>query len=157
MDDQGKQITILLVDDDPDDRLLARDAIAKHELKHNVQFLENGEELLDYLKRRGKYEDPKNSPTPGLILLDIRMPKMDGTEALKAIRNDQELRNIPVVMLSTSRAEEEIFKTYDLGANSFICKPVTFDGLVEIMGSLTDYWFETVQLPKGARNSDGQS
>jgi CheY-like chemotaxis protein len=109
--------------------------------------VENGEELLEYLYRRGKYSDPAVSPRPGLILLDLNMPKKDGRQALKEIKADPSLRSIPIVVLTTSKAEEDILRSYDLGVNSFIVKPVTFEGLVDIMKTLTKYWFEIVELP----------
>jgi CheY-like chemotaxis protein len=143
----AKPITILIADDDDDDRVLARDALAESRLANDLRFVCDGEELLEYLRRVGKYADPKLSPRPGLILLDLNMPRMDGREALREIKADPELRSIPVVVLTTSKAEEDIYKTYDLGVNSFISKPVTFEGLVAIMHALRRYWFEIVELP----------
>jgi CheY-like chemotaxis protein len=142
-----KPIVILLADDDIDDRRLAVDALAESRLANDLHCVENGEELLDYLYRRGSYGDADSSPRPGLILLDLNMPKMDGREALKEIKDDPELRQIPVVVLTTSKAEEDIYRTYDLGVNSFITKPVSFDGLVQVMKILGRYWFEIVELP----------
>src|SRR4051812_48449788 len=140
-------IVILLVDDDADDRMLARDALAESRLANDLREVVDGEELLDYLKRQGKYADPAVSPRPGLILLDLNMPRKDGREALKEIKADPALRHIPVVVLTTSKAEEDIYRTYDLGVSSFITKPVTFDGLVSVMRVLGKYWFEIVELP----------
>jgi CheY-like chemotaxis protein len=145
-----KPITILMADDDPDDRMLTRDALAESRLANNLYFVEDGEELMDYLRQQGKYADPQSSPRPGLILLDLNMPRKDGRESLKEIKSDPNLRHIPVVVLTTSKAEEDIYRTYDLGVNSFITKPVTFDGLVEVMRALGRYWFEIVELPNGA-------
>ena len=147
MSQPPRPITILLADDDADDRMLARDALKESRLANELLFVENGEELLDYLHRRGAYADPGVSPTPGLILLDLNMPRKDGREALKEIKSDPNLRHIPVVVLTTSQAEEDIYRTYDLGVNSFITKPVTFDGLVKVMRTLGTYWFEIVILP----------
>ena len=143
----SKSIVILMADDDADDRLLAKDALAECRLANDLHFVENGEELLDYLKRRGKFTQLTDSPRPGLILLDLNMPKKDGREALKEIKADPELRKIPVVVLTTSKADTDIGCIYQLGANSFISKPVSFDSLVEVMKVLGRYWFEIVELP----------
>lgn len=141
-----RSITIIIADDDPEDRMLAEDALKESRLVNDVRFVEDGEELLDYLQLRGKYTDPDSAPRPGMILLDLNMPRMDGREALKVIKNDPELRRIPVVVLTTSKAEEDIYRSYDLGVNSFIIKPVTFDSLVNIMRVLETYWFEIVEI-----------
>lgn len=142
-----KPIVILLVDDDADDRMLARDALAESRLANDLREVEDGEQLLDYLNRRGPFADPEKSPRPGLILLDLNMPRKDGREALKEIKADPNFRHIPVVVLTTSKAEEDIYRTYDLGVSSFITKPVSFDGLVSVMRVLGKYWFEIVELP----------
>jgi CheY-like chemotaxis protein len=142
-----KSITILLADDDADDRMLAQDALKESRLANDLRFVENGEELMDYLRRQGRFADAAASPTPGLILLDLNMPRKDGREALREIKSDPALRHIPIVVLTTSKAEEDIYRTYDLGVNSFITKPVTFDGLVNVMRTLGTYWFEIVELP----------
>lgn len=140
-------VTILMADDDPDDRELAREAFAESHLANPLYFVEDGEELLDYLCRRGRFADPERSPTPGLILLDLNMPKKDGREALAEIKADGRLRHIPVVVMTTSQAEQDIFKSYDLGASSFVTKPVTFQALVQVLKSIGEYWFELVALP----------
>ena len=142
-----KPITLLLADDDADDRLLARQALEKSRLANDLRCVEDGEELLDYLHRRGKYTDPKESPRPGLILLDLNMPRKDGREALREIKNEPKLRDIPIVVLTTSKAEEDIARSYHLGVNSYITKPVKFAALVEVMRSIGNYWFEIVELP----------
>lgn len=147
MNAHGRPITILLADDDPDDRMLAKDALDENRLVNDLRFVEDGEELLDYLLQRGRFADRELSPRPGLILLDLNMPRKDGREALREIKEHPELRRIPIVVLTTSKAEEDILRTYELGVNSFISKPVTFEGLVEVMRALGRYWFEIVELP----------
>lgn len=149
-----KSITILVADDDADDRLMIRDAFHENRLANDLKFVEDGECLLDYLNRRGKYEDPQSSPRPGLILLDLNMPKKDGREALREIKGDPKLRGIPVVVLTTSKAEEDVYRTYNLGVNSFITKPVTFGSLVSITRDLGKYWFEIVELPPEERSHE---
>ena len=124
--DVDTPITILLADDDADDRMLARDALKESRLANELHEVVDGEDLLDYLRQRGRYAEPGLAPRPGLILLDLNMPRKDGREALAEIKRDPSLRCIPVVVLTTSQAEQDIFGTYDLGANSFISKPVTF-------------------------------
>ncbi|MCH8007159.1 MAG: response regulator [Planctomycetes bacterium] len=151
MSHEGIPITILVADDDPDDRLLLQDALREARLKNGVDFVNDGVELMDYLNRRGDYENLAGSPYPGLILLDLNMPRKDGREALKEIKSDAQFRRIPVVVLTTSKAEEDIFRTYDLGVNSFIVKPVTFDSLVDIMRTVTSYWLQIVSLPPNGR------
>jgi CheY-like chemotaxis protein len=147
MNRPGNPVVILMADDDPDDRLLARKALAESRLLNDLRFVEDGEELLEYLRRERAYADPLRSPYPHVILLDLNMPRLDGREALEQIKADPVLRHIPVVVLTTSREEEDIYRSYQTGANSFIVKPVTFEGLVEVMRSLGNYWFEIVQLP----------
>jgi CheY-like chemotaxis protein len=140
-------ITILMADDDADDRLMAQEALEEARLANELRFVTDGEELLDYLHRRGPYAAVGAAPQPGLILLDLNMPKKDGRQALKELKADPALRHIPVVVLTTSKAEEDILRTYDLGVNSFITKPVMFESLVDIMQTLARYWFEIVSLP----------
>jgi CheY-like chemotaxis protein len=144
---EGKMITILLADDDPDDRQLTQDAFTENRLVNVLHCVEDGEELMEYLRRQGRYADQKDKPLPGLILLDLNMPRKDGREALKEIKADPALRRIPVVVLTTSKAEEDILRTYDLGVNSYVTKPVTFKSLVELIKVLGRYWFEVVELP----------
>lgn len=143
----ARPIVILLADDDEEDRMLAGNALEESRVVNDLRFVEDGEELLDYLYHRGRYSEPGTSPTPGLILLDLNMPRKDGREALKEIKADSDLRRIPVVVLTTSKAEEDIYRTYDLGANSFITKPVSFEGLVSVMRDIGRYWIEIVELP----------
>jgi two-component system response regulator len=147
MSKQGKPVTILMAEDDPDDRLMTREAFEESRLVNDLRFVENGVELMDYLHRRGKYADPATSPRPGLILLDLNMPKKDGREALREIKADPRLKNIRVVVLTTSKAEEDIFRTYNLSAASYITKPVTFAALTEVIRTLGKYWLEIVELP----------
>ena len=143
----GSAITILMADDDPEDRLLTQDAFEENHLTNDLRFVEDGIELLDYLHQRGQYSDPTAAPRPGLILLDLNMPRKDGRQALQEIKADPELRRIPVVVLTTSQADEDILQTYDLGCSSFITKPVTFEGLVEVTKGINDYWFSIVKIP----------
>lgn len=140
-------VTILMADDDEDDYMLAREALAESRLANDLHLVRDGEDLMDYLYRRGKYIEIHTSPRPGLILLDLNMPRKDGREALREIKADPHLRQIPIVVLTTSKAEEDIYRSYELGANSFITKPVTFAALVEVMKTIGKYWFEIVELP----------
>jgi CheY-like chemotaxis protein len=144
-----KPVTVLMADDDPDDREMTREAFEESRVANDLRFVEDGEELLDYLNRRGTYSDPARSPRPGLILLDLNMPRKDGREALREIKADARLKNIRIVILTTSRAEEDVFRTYDLSAASYIAKPATFAGLVEVVRTLGKYWLEIVELPNG--------
>ena len=142
-----KTITILMADDDQEDRMLTQDALTENHLTNDLKFVEDGEQLMDYLNNRGEYNDKIKFPLPGLILLDLNMPRKDGREALKEIKSDNKLKAIPVIILTTSKAEEDILKTYDLGASSYITKPVTFNGLIDVMKSIGKYWLEIVELP----------
>jgi CheY-like chemotaxis protein len=150
MKKHGEPITILMADDDADDRRLTRDALEESRLANDLRFVENGEELLDYLRHQGKFTDVEGAPRPGLILLDLNMPRKDGRTALKEMKADPDLRQIPVTVLTTSKADEDIFRSYDLGVNSYIVKPVTFEALVDILQTLEKYWFEIVELPPDA-------
>ncbi|MBU2591798.1 MAG: response regulator [Nitrospinota bacterium] len=137
-------IQILVADDDLEDCMLLKEAWQDFLLINNLSFVHNGEELLDYLHKRGEYKD---APRPDLILLDLNMPKKDGREALIEIKADSALKSIPIVVLTTSSAEEDINKTYQRGISGFITKPVTFDGLVAVLRTLKKYWVEIVKLP----------
>ena len=143
-----RPFTILLADDDEEDRELARDALQDSRLANEMKFVTDGQDLLDYLRHRGRWNET-DSPRPGIILLDLNMPKKDGREALQEIKADESLRRIPVVVLTTSKDEADVLATYDLGVSSFITKPVTFGGLVDVMRTWTRYWFEIVELPNG--------
>lgn len=143
-----KPITLLMAEDDEDDRMFAEEALEESKLANELYTVENGEELVDYMRGNGEYADRDAYPLPDLILLDLNMPKLDGREALQEIKDDPGLRQVPVVVLTTSQAEEDIYKTYDMGVSSYITKPVTFEDLVEIMKVLGQYWFEIVKLPQ---------
>ena len=147
----GSPPTILMADDDDDDRELARSAIQDERLVDAMRFVVDGQDLLDYLRHEGPYAEapgvPVDAPRPALILLDLNMPRKDGREALAEIRADDALCEIPVIVLTTSKAEEDVLRTYQLGANSYISKPVTLTRLVQVMQNLTKYWFEVVELP----------
>ncbi len=137
---------VLMAEDDEEDRMMARDALGEAAAGVELRCVENGEELLDYLRRRGRWAS-EDAPTPGLVLLDLNMPRKDGREALREMKADASLRGLPVVVLTTSREEDEVARSYALGANSFVRKPVTFDGLVAVMRAIGVYWFDTVELP----------
>ena len=147
MNQTRKPVTILMADDDEEDRVMTKEAWENARLANDLRFVNDGEELMDYLKHQGAYIDAAAYPSPGLILLDLNMPKKDGREALREIKDAPELRRIPIVVLTTSKAEEDILRSYDLGASSYITKPVTFEGLVAIVKELGKYWFEMVELP----------
>jgi CheY-like chemotaxis protein len=142
-----RQFHILMAEDDPDDRVLVKESLDHNFLACKLDFVGDGEQLLDYLRRNRDYATLADAPLPDLILLDLNMPRKDGREALRAIKVDPALRRIPIVVLTTSRAEDDVFQTYDTGGSSFIIKPSTFDGWIDIMKTLVKYWFETVELP----------
>ena len=146
--DKTKGIVILMADDDDDDFLLTQKALKESRLLNRLIRVKDGEELIEYLNREGEYADPANSPRPGVILLDLNMPRKDGREALREIKSNDSLSSIPVIVFTTSKAEEDIYRSYRLGVNSFITKPVTFDNLTQVMRTLGAYWFEIVELPK---------
>ena len=148
MSNKNTPITILMADDDDDDRKLTLEALKDGRLVNELQFVVDGQDLMDYLRHAGKYAESKPR-RPGLILLDLNMPKKDGRTALAEIKGDPALRQIPVVILTTSKADEDIYRSYDLGVNSYIVKPVTFEALVDILQTLEKYWFEIVELPDG--------
>jgi CheY-like chemotaxis protein len=137
-----------MAEDDADDRFLVEDAMHEAHLKNEIRFVTDGEELLDYLLQRNKYASPDLYQKPGIILLDLNMPRKDGREALKEIKDHPELRRIPVVVLTTSKAEEDIIRTYDLGVSGYVTKPVSFEGLIEVMRVIGQYWFDIVELPE---------
>ena len=153
MEKNTKPITILMADDDPDDCLLAQEALTEARLANNLFIVKDGQELLDYLQRNGSFQDEAKSPRPGIILLDLNMPRKDGREALAEIKADPNLRSIPVVVLTTSKSDADILQTYDLGVSGYVTKPVTFMGLVDVMKSIGEYWFHIVQLPTNGHYS----
>jgi CheY-like chemotaxis protein len=142
-----------MADDDADDRMMTQEAFQESHLANDLRFVEDGVELMDYLNRRGKYSDPSAAPRPGLILLDLNMPRKDGREALEEIKQDPNLRGIPVVVMTTSKEEEDIHRSYQLHVNSYITKPVTFEALVNVVKVLGRYWLEIVELPKNGEGA----
>lgn len=148
-----KPIMILMADDDEDDRLMVKEAWEDSRLAIGLRFVEDGIELMDYLYSRGKYANEGSAPRPGLILLDLNMPKKNGFEALQEIKANPDLRRIPIIVLTTSKEEEDIFRSYDLGVSGFITKPVSLEGLAEVLKSLKNYWFEIVELPIARRGA----
>lgn len=152
MKTSDEAVVILMADDDDDDQEMARRALRSAKVANEFRTVGDGEELMDYLFHRGKYAPPASSPRPGLVLLDLNMPRKDGREALREMKADPLLRSIPVIILTTSEDPFEIARAYDLGANSFIAKPVSFDGLVRVMKVATEYWFAIVHLPAADKN-----
>lgn len=145
-----KPMTILMAEDDPDDCLLVGKAFAAAKLRNDLRIVRDGEELLDYLHQRNAYAAPGAAPRPGIILLDLNMPRMNGHEALAVIKANPALKEIPVIVLTTSKAHEDILKTYENGGNSFIRKPVTFKGLVDVLKTIELYWFQIAETPEGS-------
>jgi CheY-like chemotaxis protein len=144
---QALAMTILVADDDPDDRALARDAFHEADVRNRLDFVEDGEELLAYLRHQGRYADAQAFPAPGLILLDLNMPRLGGREALAEIKSDPALRHIPIVVMTTSTADEDVAASYQSGSNSYITKPASFQSLLEVVRALRRYWMEVVDLP----------
>lgn len=142
-----RNVVLLIAEDDPEDRMLTEEALEDAGMGEQIHFVGDGEELLEFLKRQGQYKNLQGAALPRLILLDLNMPRMDGREALKEIKAEAGLRHIPVIAFTTSKAEEDILKTYDLGVASFITKPVTYEALVNVMKTVDNYWFHTVNLP----------
>lgn len=141
----GRELIILLADDDEDDRLMTKEALEEARLLNELRFVSDGKDLMDYLHHRGQYADEKRFPLPGLILLDLNMPNKDGRQSLKEIKADPVLKNIPIIVLTASKEDKDIIRSYDLGIISYITKPVTFAGLVEVMKSLQQYQLNIVR------------
>ncbi len=151
----NRAVRILVAEDDPDDRVLIEDAFEEAQLGNKIDFVENGEELISYLRREGPYAELKKEPMPGLVLLDLNMPRMDGREALRQVKSDERLRVVPIVALTTSRAAEDVHGCYGAGVNSYISKPDRFEDLVAIVRAIDDYWIKTVRLPPMCAAYDG--
>ena len=148
-----RPITILMADDDPDDRQLTQEAFVEARVANDLRFVEDGVELLDYLYRRGKYSEPGSAPRPGILLLDLNMPRKDGREALQELKADPKFKTIRVIIMTTSKAEEDILRSYNLSAASYITKPVTFEALVDVVRTLGKYWLEIVELAADDENA----
>lgn len=142
------RLPILMAEDDEDDRLLFQEAMAENQFENPLYFAEDGEDLMAFLLHQGKYTNPASSPRPGLILLDLNMPRKDGRQALDEIKSDSNLKSIPIVVLTTSRQEDDLVRSYGAGVNSFIVKPTQFNSLVEVAASISQYWLELVRLPE---------
>ena len=144
---KAKPAIILLVEDDRGSQELTRRALGEGKIRNELRIVEDGEEALAYLFRVGKYKDPATSPRPDLLLLDLNLPRVDGREVLEQIRADSKLRRMAVVVLTTSRQEEDILRSYELGCNSFITKPVDMNQFMQVIQALERYWFQIVVLP----------
>lgn len=142
-----KPIVILLVEDNPDHVLLIKRALELNNILNEVRVVEDGQEALDYLYRQGKYADPESAPRPGLILLDIKLPKVDGLDVLRRIKSDPILKMIPIIMLTSSEQEADIVRSYVNGANSYVVKPIQFDEFVRKVRELKLYWLLVNTLP----------
>ena len=143
-----KRAIILLAEDDPGDQELIRRAFRESRFTNELRFVNDGEEVLDYLFQRGKYSEPSENPSPDLLLLDLNMPKMDGKEVIEKVRAVPELCSLPIVVLTTSQSEEDILRSYRLGANSYIIKPLTLNKFLSAIHKLESYWLEIVVLQK---------
>tara|TARA_R110000868_G_scaffold106587_3_gene292230 strand:+ start:4863 stop:5348 length:486 start_codon:yes stop_codon:yes gene_type:complete len=148
MNSQDRLFTFLMVDDDPDDRMLFKEACEEVRLRNPIEFLENGEQLLSYLRREGEYASLVDEPMPGIVLLDLNMPLKDGREALEEIKGDPALAHIPIIVLTTSKDEDDILSSYGLGASSYIVKPVSLDRLMRVVNSIGEYWVQIVEVPR---------
>lgn len=140
-------MSILIAEDDPNDQLLTQEAIEECQAFADIDFVADGQELLQFLRREGAHAARAGFPLPGIILLDLNMPRMDGREALKVLKSDPMFKRIPVIIMTNSKADEDISYAYDLGASSYVLKPGGFDELVEVMRGICQYWFRTVVLP----------
>ncbi len=145
MDDGVKVIDVLLVEDDPGDVLMTREAFADHKLQNVLHVVDNGADAMAFLRREGEYAD---APRPDLVLLDLNLPRMDGREVLAAVKEDEDLRSIPVVVLTTSEAEEDVLRSYKLHANAYVTKPVDFERFLEVVRQIDDFFVSVVKLPR---------
>jgi len=146
MPHQNLSMTILTAEDDPDDCLLMEEAFQESGRENHLYFVPDGISLMQYLRRQGNFAEPAVAPRPDLILLDLNMPRKDGRESLAEIKADPDMRSIPVVVLTTSIAEEDVLRTYDLGCAGFITKPASYQDLLDVVKGLYKYWFEVVEL-----------
>jgi CheY-like chemotaxis protein len=150
----GKEgFVVLMAEDNEHDIVATKRAWKKHHVANPLYIVKDGEECLDYLHRRGKYSKPDTAPRPGVLLLDIKMPKMDGLAVLEHIRNDGKLRRLPVIILTTSKAEEDRLRSYDLGVNAYIVKPVGFENFSDAVRTISLFW-QLVDLPGENRELD---
>ncbi|MEO5657479.1 MAG: response regulator [Nitrospiria bacterium] len=147
----ARPVTILLVEDNLQDIEITRRAFAKGRVKNDLIAVRDGEEALDYLYRRGRYQDPGTSPRPGMILLDLNLPKIGGMEVLQQIKKDDDLRTIPVIVLTVSEREQDIVNSYDLGVNTYIQKPVEFESFMRVVNTVHEYWILIATLPPSTR------
>jgi CheY-like chemotaxis protein len=138
-------VDVLLVEDDPGDVLMTREAFEHHKLRNKLHVVADGVEALQFLRREGEHAD---APRPGLVLLDLNLPRKDGREVLAEIKSDESLRSIPVVVLTTSEAEEDILRSYDLHANAYVTKPVDFDRFIDVIRQIDDFFVTVVKLPR---------
>jgi len=144
--DESPPVEILLVEDNPGDYRLTKEALHEGKVYNNLHWAKDGVEAIEFLKRRGKYKD---APRPDIILLDLNLPKKDGREVLSEIKSDEELRAIPVVVLTTSKAEEDVLRSYDLHANCYVTKPVDLEQFIRVVQSIDNFWLTVVTLPNG--------
>ena len=148
-----ESFVVLMAEDDEHDIVATKRAWKKHHIANPLYIVNDGEECMDFLHRRGKYSEPGSAPRPGILLLDIKMPKMDGLTVLKQIREDEDLRSLPVIILTTSKADEDRIRSYDLGVNAYIVKPVGFERFSKAVRTINLFW-QLVELPGGDRGSD---
>ena len=145
MTDEEKPVEVLLAEDNPGDVMLTKKALEQGKLANNLHVATDGVEALQFLRQEGEYSD---EPRPDLVLLDLNMPRKDGQDVLKELKDDPDLRRIPVVVLTSSESEEDIAKSYELNANAYLTKPVDFDGFIEIVNRMENFWFKVVKLPE---------
>jgi len=145
-----RPMTILLVENNVQDIEITRRAFAKGEVRSDLVVTRDGEEALDYLHRRGKFQDPRTSPRPAVILLDLNLPKVGGLEVLQQVKRDESLKAIPIIVLTVSQQEEDVIRSYDLGVNTYVQKPLEFDEFVRVINTIHDYWSLVATLPSRA-------